>query len=99
MLFAAARIDHLDKTILPALERGAWVVCDRFADSTRAYQGAAGKLPPEFIARLEEVAVGANRPDLTLILDMPAGAGLERASLRRGAEGADRFEGEGIGLP
>jgi dTMP kinase len=96
MLFAAARIDHLDQTILPALERGAWVVSDRFADSTRAYQGAAGNLPAEFVARLEEVAVGRNRPDLTLILDIPPETGLERAALRRGAQGADRFEGEGI---
>ncbi len=98
MLFAAARIDHLDRTILPALERGAWVVSDRFADSTRAYQGAAGNLPPGFVARLEEVAVGKNRPDLTLILDIPARIGLERASLRRGADRADRFEGEEIGF-
>jgi dTMP kinase len=96
MLFAAARIDHLDQTILPALERGAWVVSDRFADSTRAYQGAAGNLPAEFVVRLEEVAVGRNRPDLTLILDIPPETGLERAALRRGAQGADRFEGEGI---
>ena len=94
LLFAAARIDHLDKTILPALARGAWVVCDRFADSTRAYQGVAGDLSPAFVARLEEVVVGANRPDLTLILDIPAEAGLERARARRGPESADRFEGE-----
>ena len=98
MLFSAARIDHLDATILPALERGAWVVSDRFADSTRAYQGAAGNLPAEFITRLEEVAVGRNQPDLTLILDIPAETGLERASQRRGADRADRFEGEGIGF-
>ena len=98
MLFAAARIDHLDQTILPALGRGAWVVSDRFADSTRAYQGAAGNLPAEFVARLEQVAVGRNRPDLTLILDVPATIGLERASVRRGPRGADRFEGEVIGF-
>jgi dTMP kinase len=97
LLFAAARIDHLDKTILPALARGAWVVCDRFADSTRAYQGAAGNLPPGFIARLEQVTVGANRPDLTLILDIPPEAGLVRAARRRGeGRGADRFEAEGL---
>jgi dTMP kinase len=95
LLFAAARLDHLDKTILPALSRGAWVVCDRFADSTRAYQGVAGDLSPAFVARLEEVVVGANRPDLTLILDIPAEAGLERARARRGPESADRFEAEG----
>ena len=96
LLFAAARIDNLDKTILPALERGAWVVCDRFADSTRAYQGAAGALPAAYIARLEQVVVGANRPDLTLVLDIPAEAGLERARERRGKGGADRFEAEGL---
>ena len=96
LLFAAARIDHLDKTILPALERGAWVVCDRFADSTRAYQGVAGDLSAGFIARLEKVAVGSNRPDLTIILDIPADAGLERAEARRGSTSADRFEAEGL---
>ena len=96
LLFAAARIDHLDKTILPALARGAWIVCDRFADSTRAYQGVAGDLPPAFVTGLEEVVVGANRPDLTLILDVPAETGLERARARRGTESADRFEAEGL---
>jgi dTMP kinase len=96
VLFAAARLDHLDKTILPALARGAWVVCDRFADSTRAYQGVAGDLPAGFIARLEKVVVGPNRPDLTVILDVPAETGLERAEARRGAGSADRFEAEGL---
>jgi len=96
LLFAAARIDHLDQTILPALRRGAWVVCDRFADSTRAYQGVAGNLPPAFIARLEQVVVGTNTPDLTLILDLPAEAGLKRAAKRRGKGGADRFEAEAL---
>jgi dTMP kinase len=96
LLFAAARIDHLDQTILPALQRGAWVVCDRFADSTRAYQGVAGNLPPAFIARLEQVVVGTNAPDLTLILDIPAEAGLKRAAKRRGKGGADRFEAEAL---
>jgi dTMP kinase len=97
LLFAAARIDHLDTTILPALARGAWVVSDRFADSTRAYQGAAGNLPPEFIASLECLTVGANRPDLTLILDLDPEVGLKRAAERRQGRGpADRFESEGL---
>lgn len=97
ILFSAARIDHIDETIEPALSRGAWVICDRFADSTRAYQGAAGKLDREFIARLEQVAVGERRPDLTLILDLPAEMGLARADKRRGAKAdADRFEREGL---
>ena len=98
LAFAAARIDHLDKTILPALRRGAWVICDRFADSTRAYQGVASKLPVDFIDRLERVAVGPNRPDLTLVLDVPVEAGLERARKRRGKGEADRFEAEGVGF-
>ncbi|HEX9169463.1 MAG TPA: dTMP kinase, partial [Roseiarcus sp.] len=58
LMFAAARVDHLVKTILPALERGAWVISDRFSDSTRAYQGVAGHLPPNFIASLERLTVG-----------------------------------------
>jgi len=95
-LFAAARADHLDKTILPALQRGAWVVSDRFADSTRAYQGAAGNLPPEFIASLERLTVGADRPDLTLILDLEPEIGLRRAAERRQAGPVDRFESEGL---
>jgi dTMP kinase len=96
LLFAAARIDHLDKRILPALKRGAWVVCDRFADSTRAYQGVAGKLTKGYIAGLEQITVGPNRPDLTLVLDLPAEAGLARAAKRRGKGHADRFETEGL---
>lgn len=96
LLFAAARTDHLDQTIVPALERGAWVVCDRFADSTRAYQGAAAKVAMEFVTKLERVTVGANRPDLTLVLDLAVEAGLERAQNRRGQARADRFEAEGL---
>jgi dTMP kinase len=96
LLFSAARVDHLDQTILPALARGAWVVSDRFADSTRAYQGAAGNLPPEFIASLERLTVGANRPDVTLILDLDPQVGLKRADMRRQTGPADRFESEGL---
>ena len=97
LLFAAARVDHLDKTVLPALASGAWVVSDRFADSTRAYQGAAGNLSPEFIACLERLTVGANRPDLTLILDLAPEVGLKRAAERRQGSGrADRFESEAL---
>ena len=96
LLFAAARIDHLDETILPALARRAWVICDRFADSTRVYQGVAGKLDFGFIAALEDIVIGDNRPDLTIILDIPAQAGLERAHVRRGTKSPDRFEAEGV---
>lgn len=95
LLFAAARIDHLDHIIKPALERGAWVVCDRFHDSTRAYQGALGALDPGFLETLERVSLEGCKPDLTLILDLPATTGLARAALRRTAgAAADRFERE-----
>jgi dTMP kinase len=96
LVFAAARIDHVDETIAPALEKGTWVISDRFADSTRVYQGVAGKLPEAFIARLERVAVGDNGPNLTLILDLPAEQGLARAASRRGEGEVDRFESEGL---
>lgn len=92
MLFAAARIDHLDVTIRPALARGAYVICDRFADSTRVYQGALGAVPKSLIDALERIAVGATRPDLTLLLDIPPEIGMTRAAARRGAAQADRFE-------
>ncbi len=96
LLFSAARVEHLDRTILPALARGAWVVSDRFADSTRAYQGATGNLSLDFIASLERLTVGANRPDLTLILDLDPEVGLKRAAARRQTGPADRFESEGL---
>jgi dTMP kinase len=96
MIFSAARIDHLDNLIKPALARGAFVVCDRFADSTRAYQGALGSLSDEFIDGLERVTVGDNMPDLTFMLDVPAEEGLARAGKRRGDDAADRFEAENI---
>ncbi|MGX5776334.1 dTMP kinase [Methylorubrum zatmanii] len=98
LMFAAARIDHIETLIRPALARGAVVLCDRFADSTRAYQGAAGGLEPGLIASLERVTLEGLRPDLTLILDLPPEAGLARAR-RRGegqGEGADRFEAEAV---
>lgn len=93
LLFAAARADHIDVTIRPALARGAWVISDRFADSTRVYQGAMGNLDPRLIEALERVTVGDVRPDLTLVLDMPAEEGLARAAARSGVA-ADRFESE-----
>ena len=86
LLMYAARRDHLERVIKPALDRGAWVLCDRFADSTRAYQGAAGGTDPAFIAELEAHVLGDIRPDLTLILDLPPEAGLARAASRAGAE-------------
>lgn len=95
LLFSAARIDHVDKVIRPALASGKWVVCDRFIDSTRAYQGVLGHLDPRLIGAMESVSVGETRPDLTLIFDLPAEIGILRAAGRRGADKfADRFEGE-----
>ena len=95
MLFAAARDDHVQCTILPALRSGKWVVCDRFADSTRVYQGILGQVDQKLINVLERVSVGELSPDLTVILDLPVQVGLERAKQRRGNAQADRFEGEG----
>jgi dTMP kinase len=95
MLFAAARDDHVRCTILPALQSGKWVISDRFADSTRVYQGALGQVDTKLINVLERVSIGSLAPDLTVILDLPVYLGLERAKLRRGQAEADRFEGEG----
>ena len=89
----AARDDHLHRTVRPALERGAVVVSDRFADSSRAYQGAGGGVDAAVVAAVEGAVVGASAPDLTLVLDLPVEAGLARAA-RRG--GHDRFEGKGL---
>ena len=94
LLMYAARRDHIERVIRPALERGAWVVCDRFADSTRAYQGAAGGTEPGLITALEAHILEDVRPDLTLIFDLPAEVGLERAHARAGAE--MRFESKGM---
>lgn len=93
LLMYAARRDHVERVIRPALARGAWVVCDRFADSTRAYQGAAGGTDPGLIAALETYILEDTRPDLTLIFDLPVAVGLERAHVRAGAE--MRFESKG----
>ncbi len=90
LLFAAARIDHADQVILPALREGAFVLCDRFTDSTRAYQGAMGGADMRLLSLLERIALGERRPDLTFILEVSAAEGLARAA-RRG-DGGDRFE-------
>jgi dTMP kinase len=96
ILFAAARDDHMQNTVKPALERGRWVVCDRFMDSTRVYQGALGNVDQRLLRGLERITVGEFRPDLTFILDVPAEVGLARANERRGAGEADRFEQEAL---
>lgn len=93
LMMYAARRDHLERTIGPALARGAAVICDRFADSTRAYQGAGGGAPEALIATLEAEIVGDQRPDLTLVFDLPVEAGLARAASRGGGEA--RFEAKG----
>jgi dTMP kinase len=94
LLMNAARRDHLERVIGPALARGAAVVCDRFADSTRAYQGSAGGAPLEFLLAMEAQIVGPWRPDVTFILDLAPEAGLARAGERGGAEA--RFEAKGL---
>jgi dTMP kinase len=82
LLFSAARADHLDKTIRPALAAGQWVISDRFADSTRVYQGFAGGLDGATIDRLELLVVGKDIPDLTLVIDIDPALGLARAQAR-----------------
>jgi dTMP kinase len=94
LLMYAARRDHIERLIAPALERGAVVVCDRFADSTRAYQGAAGGAPATLIGALESEVLAGVRPDLTLILDLPAELGLRRSRGEHSNE--DRFESKGL---
>lgn len=97
VLFAAARLDHVAQVIRPALERGAIVLCDRFHDSTRVYQGSAPDADPEFLRILEGAVLDEVWPDLTLILDIPASTGLQRATDRRGRDAApDRYERETI---
>jgi dTMP kinase len=94
LLFAAARDDHLRTTIAPALAEGRWVICDRFIDSTRVYQGVLGRVDPKLIRSLERLIVSDTMPDLTLILDLPANIGLARAAKRRAGAAPDRFETE-----
>jgi dTMP kinase len=94
ILFAAARDDHLEVTIRPALAAGQWVLCDRFIDSTRAYQGVLGNVDNDLIRAVERVVVAATRPDLTIVLDVPVEEGLRRIAQRGGS--ADRFEQEDL---
>ena len=107
LLFYAARADHLEKRIRPARSAGQWVISDRFSDSTRVYQTLAGGLPLATFETLERLVVGDARPDLTLLLDLPAELGLERARQRResggtgppssdGARAADAYEARDI---
>lgn len=93
LLMVAARRAHLTHTVWPALDRGRWVVSDRFADSTLAYQGFAGGVPRGDLELLHRAIAGDFAPDLTLILDLPVELGLARAKARPGAE--TRFERKG----
>jgi len=93
LLFLAARVDHVAEMIRPALEGGQWVISDRFADSTLAYQGAAGGVPRATLAELHRLVLGDFHADLTLILDLPPEVGLARAGARRqSASETDHFE-------
>lgn len=94
-LFAAARSDHVEQVIRPAVEEGKIVLCDRFADSTRIYQGVTGNIEAILLENLERIAVNGMVPDLTLIIDVPASEGMRRARKRSGNSGKlDRFERE-----
>jgi dTMP kinase len=96
LLFAAARDDHVRTVIAPALAQGSWVLCDRFYDSTRAYQVKLGQVAPAVLDAMQRVTIGDLKPDLTIILDLPVEVGLKRAAARRGAEAPDRFESEDL---
>jgi dTMP kinase len=90
LLVFAARVDHIERTIKPALASGKWVISDRFTDSTYAYQGVARGTDREIIRRVQSAAIGDFKPNLTLVLDLPVSIGLERAKARPGSE--NRFE-------
>jgi dTMP kinase len=96
LLFAAARDDHVHSVIEPALNQGTWVLCDRFSDSTRVYQGRLGHVLPAVLNAMERVTIGDLKPDLTVILDIPVDIGMQRAAIRRGSGAPDRFEAEDI---
>ena len=92
-LFLADRAQHVAETIRPALQRGAWVLCDRYADSTIAYQGYGRGMDVETLQRLNDYATGGLWPDKTLLLDLPVETGLSRALARNGREGLTESEG------
>ena len=91
LLMNAARTDHIEKVIRPALDRGSWVICDRFSDSTLAYQSVLGGVSMSKLRKLEKIVVGKTAPDITLILDAPIG----QLRVRRGSE-TDAFEQRGL---
>lgn len=96
LIMFAARAIHLDNLIRPALEKGTWVLCDRFTDASFAYQGAGRGISQEFIGALETLVQGSLRPDVTFLLDVPVAVGLQRAATRRGRSVPDRFEQEDL---
>ncbi len=96
LLFAAARYDHIRTVIVPALERGSVVLCDRFLDSTRAYQGSVPGLDKVFLEELEAATTADAQPDLTIILDLPTEISLRRMAERGKADARDRFEKDGF---
>jgi dTMP kinase len=98
LLFAAARNDHVEQVIRQALKAGQMVLCDRYIDSSRVYQGVTGDLDPALMRAIEQAAINGLMPDMTIILDLPAEIGLQRANARRGEAAADRFERETIDL-
>ena len=98
VMFSVARADHVDYAVRDALQQGRWVVCDRFMDSTRAYQGVTAGVPRGVINALERLTVGALSPDITFILDIPAEEGLARAQARAEGVEPDRFEGQELML-
>ncbi|MCO5065917.1 MAG: dTMP kinase [Rhizobiaceae bacterium] len=99
LLFAAARSDHVEQVIRPAVESGMIVLCDRFIDSSRVYQGVTGNIEPGLMDAIERVAINGMMPDLSLFLDLDAETGLRRAASRRAeGEGADRFEKENVAI-
>jgi dTMP kinase len=99
LLFAAARSDHVEQVIRPAIDSGMIVLCDRFLDSSRVYQGVTGNIEPGLMEAIERIAINGMMPDLSLFLDLDAETGLRRAAARRSeGEGADRFEKETVAV-
>ncbi|MGA1343487.1 MAG: dTMP kinase [Hyphomonas sp.] len=94
LLMNAARSDHLDQLIRPALAEGRWVICDRFSDSTRVYQGVSGEVSPDILLTLEAQIVASTRPDVTLVLDVPVEVAHQRRAARSGL--SDVFEARGL---
>ena len=95
LLFAASRAQHVRQVILPHLNKGGAVICDRFIDSTTAYQGYARGLPIDFINQLNDYCVCGRNPDITLLFDLPVEETWRRLSLRSGGKGGDRMESQG----